>query len=107
MMCGLGFSIAIELSQSAVHSAIGMVHQQHARSLMQPDRYPHLLENEFPLGLIVRGSERLDGARHDDHVGTLDTLLLQKFSGSLAEPVIEAIDHSRVGDVLVGGRVEM
>src|SRR5262249_41629738 len=107
MMCGLGFSVTVELRQAAVHGAIGMVHQQHARSLMQPDRYPPLLENKFPLGLFVGGSERFDGARHDDHVGTLDTLLLQKFSGSLAEPVIEAIDHSRVGDVLVGGRVEM
>ena len=80
MMFGFGGSVALEVSQTAVGSAVGMAHHQHAFGLVQANRHADLFQDEVLLEIVARGSESLGASGDDDHVGALDGLLLQELS---------------------------
>src|SRR5258708_6125601 len=107
MMFGFGMLVAFEMGEAAVGGAVGMAHHQHALGLMQTDRHPNLFEDEVLLEVVARGSQSLGSAGDDDHVGTLDGLLLQELSHGAVDAVVEAAEHRRVGHILVGRGIEM
>jgi|SRR5208282_1972182 hypothetical protein len=107
VMVGLGRAVAFEMSQSAVGSAVGVAHDQDALRLVQADGHADLLEDEVLLEVVARGSQGLGSSGYYDHVSALDGLLLQELSHDGADAVIEAAEHGGIGDVWVGGRIEM
>src|SRR5258708_27122857 len=74
---------------------------------MQENRYAELLEDEVLFEVVTRRGQGLGSAGDDDHIGALDTLLLQELSHGRADAVIEAAENGGVGYVLIGGRVKM
>ena len=107
MMFGLALAIAFERRQSAVGSTIGMAHQVHAWTLVEQNGHANLLENEIALEVVARRCQRLRAARNNDHVGTQDSLLLEKFLHRVPDALVEAAEHRGVGNVLIGRGVEM
>jgi hypothetical protein len=67
-----------------------VAHYQDTFRLVQADGHPDLLEDEILLEIVARRSQGLGSSGDDNHVGTLDTLLLQKLTHGCADPVIEA-----------------
>ncbi|PYX30928.1 MAG: hypothetical protein DMG80_11180 [Acidobacteria bacterium] len=94
MMLGLG-------------GTIGVAHHDYTLGLMQADRHANLFEDEILLEVVARRSESLGAPGDDDQVGTLDTLLLHKFSHGPVDAMVEAAEQGGVGYVRVGGGIEM
>src|SRR6202521_3932334 len=106
-MIGFGLAVSFEMGQAAVGGAVGVAHYHDAFGLVQADGHADLFEDEVLFEVIARGGEGLGSSGDDDHIGALDTLLLQELSHGRADTVIEAAEDGGVGYVLVGGRVEM
>lgn len=107
MMISFSMLVAFEMSQSSVSGAVGMTHHEHPLGLVQADRHAHLFEDEGLLEVVAWGRQGLGAAGDDDHVGTLDALLLQKLLYRFADPLIKAAENGRVRDVWGGRGVEM
>jgi len=107
MMCRLARWVSAEGSQSAAGAAIGMAHEKHSPDVMQQDGHPELLQNEVPLTIIAGRSQGLGAAGDNDHVRPQNAAPLQEFVDSLADALVEAREHGRVGDIRVGGGVEV
>jgi hypothetical protein len=84
-----------------------VAHDHDAFGLVQANRHADLFEDEVLFEVVARGSESFGSSGDDDHIGALDTLLLQELSHGRADAMIEAAEDGGVGYVLVGGRVEM
>ncbi len=76
---------------------IGMAHHQDASGLMQADGHTDLFKNKVLLEVVARRSQRLSSPGDDNHVGTLDALLLQKLSHNRTDAVIETAQNGRIG----------
>ena len=103
MMFGFGVAIALEIREASVSGAIGVAHHQHSFRLVQANRHAHLFKNEILFEIIARRSKRLSPSSNNDHVRTLDALLLQKPAHGSADAVIETAKHSGVGGVRACG----
>src|ERR1700675_2600518 len=106
-MVGFSFAVSFEMGQSAVSGAVGVARDYDAFGLVQADGHADLFEDEVLFEVVARRSEGFGSSGDDDHIGALDSLLLQKLPHGRADAVIEAAEDGSVGDVLVGGRVEM
>src|SRR5713101_4996608 len=106
-MVGFSFAVSFEMGQAAVGGAVGVARDHDAFGLVQPDGHSDLFEDKVLFEVVARGGESLGSSGDDDHIGALDTLLLQELSNGRADAVIEAAEDGGVGYVLVGGRVEM
>ncbi len=106
-MVGFGVAVSFEMRQAAVGRAVGVAHDQHAFGLMQANRHADLFEDEVLFEVVTRRGQGLGSAGDDDHIGALDTLLLQELSHGRADAVIEAAENGGVSYVLIGGRVKM
>src|SRR5271163_5323708 len=95
------------MGKSAVGGAVGVAHDQDAFGLVQTDRHSDLFENEVLFEIIAWRGQGFGSSGDHDHVGALDTLLLQEFADNSVNAVIEAAEHRSVGYVGGGGRVEM
>src|SRR6202030_2941053 len=102
-MVGFSFAVSFEMGEAAVGGAVGVAHDQDAFGLVQADGHADLFEDEVLFEVVARGSESLGSSSDDDHIGPLDTLLLQELSHGGADAVIEAAEDGGVGYVLVGG----
>src|SRR5258708_22377366 len=102
VMVGFGVAVSFEMRQAAVGRAVGVAHDQHAFGLMQANRHADLFEDEVLFEVVTRRSQGLGSAGDDDHIGALDTLLLQELSHGRADAVIEAAENGGVGYVLIG-----
>ena len=107
MMCRLGLTVSMEMSEAAISGAVGVTHYQYPLGLVQPDGHPNLFENEVLLKIVARGGKRFRPACDDDHVGALDVLFLQELSHSRADALIETAKHRRIGNIGVGWGIEM
>src|SRR5277367_4009883 len=107
MVRGLGGLVSLEVCQSSIGCAVGMTHHEHAFALVQPDRHADLFKNEVLLEIVARGCESLGASGHDDHVRIFNALLLQEFSDSSVDAMVEATEDRCLGDVGGGRRVEM
>lgn len=107
VMVGFGLAVSFEMGQAAVGGAVGVAHDHYSFGLVQADGHADLFEDEVLFEVVARGSEGLGSSGDDDHIGALDTLLLQELPDGRADAVIEAAEDGGVGYVRVGGRVEM
>ena len=107
VMDSFRIAVSLEMRQPAVGGAVGVTHDEDAFRLVEANRHAYLLENEILLEVVARRRKGFRAARHDNHVSTLDALLLEKLSHHLADAVIETAKHGRISDVLAVGRVEM
>src|SRR6266849_3994713 len=107
MMFGFGLLIAFEMGEPAVGGAVGVTHHEDPLGLVQANRHTDLFEDEVLLEIITRRGESFGAARDNDHVGALDTLLLQELSNGSVDAMVEAAEHGGVGYVGVRGGVEM
>src|SRR5450759_319837 len=106
-MVGFGLAVSSEMSEATVGGAVGMAHDHDAFGLVQADGHADLFEDEVLFEVVARGGEGLGSSGDGDHVGALDTLLLQELSHGRADAVIEAAEDGGTGNVRVGGRVKM
>src|SRR5437868_10819987 len=98
MLC-LSVLIALERCQSSVSRAIRMAEQVCPLGAMKQDRHPDLLENEVPLKVVSRRSQRLCSSSDDDHVRPQNSLPLQKFVHCRPDALVEAAEHRSIGNV--------
>ena len=107
MMFSFSWLVAFEMGEAAVGGAVGVTHHEDSLGLVQANRHADLFEDEVLLEVVAWGGESFGAARDNDHVGALNTLLLQELSDGSADALVEAAEHGGVGYVGVGGRVEM
>ncbi|MFZ0480369.1 MAG: hypothetical protein WAL71_14590 [Terriglobales bacterium] len=107
MMSGFGVAVSVEVGEAAIGGAVGMAHHKNALGLVQADGHADLLEDEILLEIVARGGESLGAAGNDDHVGSLNGLVLEEFSNGLADAVVETAEHRGIGDVGLGRGVEV
>ncbi len=107
MMFGFGLFVALEIGEPAIGGAVGVTHHEDPLGLVQANRHTDLFEDEVLLEIITRRGESFGAARDNDHVGALDTLLLQELSNGSVDAMVEAAEHGGVGYVGVRGGVEM
>src|SRR5271166_5559543 len=106
-MIGFGGLVALEVSQSAIRSTVGMAHDYDAFGLVEEDGHADLFQDEVLFKVVARRGEGFGSTGDDDHVGTLDALLLQELSHCGADAVIETAEHGGIRHVRGGRRVEM
>lgn len=99
--------ISLEMGEAAVGGAVGVTHHEHALGLVQADRHADLLEDEVLLEIVARRGERFRAAGDDDHIRALDGLFLEELPHGSADALVETEEHGGVGDIGVGGRVEV
>jgi hypothetical protein len=107
VMFSLGVTVSLEMGQATVGGAVGMAHNQDPFGPVQADGHSDLLENEILFEIIARRSQRLGSSGDDNHIGALDSLLLQKLSHGQADTVIKAAEHSSIRHILLSWRIEM
>jgi hypothetical protein len=105
VMFRFGIAVSLEIRQPSVGGAIGVAHHEHSFRLVQANRHADLFKNEILFEIVARRGKCLRSSGDNDHVWTLDSLLLQKLPHSGADAVIEAAEHSGIGYVLALGRV--
>ncbi len=74
---------------------------------MQPDRFPDLLQDKFPIALMLGSRQALGSARKFNRVGILDTDALEEFSKSEFKTVVEAPEDGGIAVVFLTRSVEV
>src|SRR5579863_8266165 len=107
MMFGLSIAVSLEMGEAAVGGAVGMAHHQNPFGPVKSDRHSDLFQDEILLEVIARRSQCFGTAGDDNHVGALDSLLLQKFPHHHADPMIEAAKHGSIRHILAARGIEL
>ena len=99
VMGSFSVTVAFEMCEASIGSAIGVAHDQHTLGLVQSDRHTDLFEDEIPFEVVARRGQGFGSSGDDDHVHPFNFLLLQELSDGRSDAVIEAAEHGRVGHV--------
>ena len=102
VMGSFSVTVAFEMSESSVGSAIGVAHDQDTFGLVQSDRHTDLFEDEVAFEVVARRGQGFGTSGDDDHVHPFNFLLLQELSDGRSDAMIEAAEDGRVGHVRSG-----
>src|SRR5262245_5814733 len=84
-----------------------MTHQVSFLGLVQLNRHAELLKNKVAFEIVTRRGQGSRTACDNDHVGTVNSLLLKKLSHGRTNALIETAQYGRIRYILIGWRVKV